>query len=222
MDFQLQGNIVHEILAEWCAHPQEIEPLFHRIFERVLEEKHIPGGYHTERLRNAMLQNLQRFAADERWPRGTFTSQVEQKFVFRLSDSLEISGRIDRIDTLSDGSARIVDYKYSAAQRVKERQDGSGLQAPLYAMAAEKAFGKRAAEVVFIGLKAGLEYVGWKEDEFPPQWQSTEAQVLETVASIRQGRVGPSPADKGNCRFCDVRDVCRIETVEPVAIGVDA
>ena len=84
LDFLLQGNIVHEVLAEWYAHRQEIGPIFERIFERFSEEQSIPNGYHTERLRNAMLQDLERFAADESWPRQNFTSQVEQKFLLRL------------------------------------------------------------------------------------------------------------------------------------------
>ncbi len=219
LDFSLQGNIVHEVLAEWYAHPQEIGPLFHSVFERFLEEKHIPNGYHTERLRNAMLQDLERFAADETWPREGFTSQVEQKFVFRFGDSLEIKGRIDRIDTFPDGSARVIDYKYSGAQRVKERKDGSGLQAPLYLMAAEKSFGVRPVEMFFVGLKGGIERVGWNEHEFPADWRTAGDRVLQIVEQIRSGLVAPSPADTGSCRFCDVRDVCRIEIAKPAAIA---
>lgn len=219
LDFSLQGNIVHEVLAEWYSQPQEIGPIFQRVFERFSEEHHIPNGYHTERLRNAMLEDLERFAADEGWPRQDFTSQVEQKFVFPLSDSLEISGRIDRLDTAPNGSARIVDYKYSAAQRVKERKNGNGLQAPLYLMAAEKTFGARPVGMFFVGLKGGIEYVGWREDEFPAEWRTTGDRVLRIVEEIRGGRVAPLPADTGNCHFCDVRDVCRIETVKTAAIG---
>jgi RecB family exonuclease len=102
-----------------------------------------------------MLEDLKRFAADESWPRQDFTAQVELKFVFPLGDSLDISGRIDRLDTTPDGSARIVDYKYSAAQRVKDRKNGNGLQAPLYLMAAEKNLGVRPARVFFVALKGG-------------------------------------------------------------------
>ena len=222
LDFSLQGEIVHAVLAEWCAQPQEIGPLFHRIFERFAEEQHLPGGYHAERLRNAMLENLERFAADERWREERFTSQAEQKFVHRLDDSLEISGRIDRIDTFSDGSARIIDYKYSAPERVKERQDGRGLQAPLYVMAAEKCFGVHAREMIFVGLKSKLECVGWERNQFPPEWQFCEARVVEIVVSIREGRVAPSPADARSCFFCDVRDVCRIETIRAAVIGGSA
>ena len=39
--------------------------------------------YHTERLRNAMLDDLRGFAADGRWPRGEFQSQMEKEFQVR-------------------------------------------------------------------------------------------------------------------------------------------
>ena len=40
--FPQQGNIVHDVLAEWWKQPQDIAPLFERIFARRLEEAHIP------------------------------------------------------------------------------------------------------------------------------------------------------------------------------------
>ena len=61
LSFLEQGNIVHQVLAEWWQQPQDVAPLFERIFARRLEEAHIPNGYHTERLRNAMLDDLQAF-----------------------------------------------------------------------------------------------------------------------------------------------------------------
>jgi ATP-dependent helicase/DNAse subunit B len=219
LSFLLQGNIVHAVLAEWYADGQEIGPVFERVYERFLEEQRIPQGYHTERLRNGMLRDLERFATDESWPRPGYTSQTELQFVFPLGDSLEISGRIDRIDTAPDGTARIVDYKYSGVQRVKEKKDGSALQAPLYLMAAEKVFGVRPSQVFFVGLKGKVEYVGWNEDEFPAEWQTTGDRVVQMVEQIRAGRVVPAPADTGSCRFCDVRDVCRIEIAKPAAIA---
>ena len=102
LSFLEQGNIVHEVLAEWWNQPQDIAPLFERIFARRLEEAHIPNGYHTERLRNAMLDDLKRFAAHDEWQRAGWTSQTEIKFAFPLAEGLEISGSIDRLDVAPD------------------------------------------------------------------------------------------------------------------------
>jgi hypothetical protein len=37
------------------------------------------------------------------------------------------------------------------------------------------------------------------------------------VAEIRRGRVEIVPADRDSCRFCDARDVCRIEVAAATA-----
>ena len=140
-------------------------PLFEDVFARYVEQERIPWGYHTERLRNAMLDDLRGFAADDQWPRGDYQSRMEEKFVFRLDEWLEIAGKIDRLDTAPDGRAYVIDYKYSTAQNTKDKlKDENLLQAPLYLMAAEKYFGVQAAGMFYIGLKGGVEYAGWNED----------------------------------------------------------
>lgn len=219
LDFLTQGNIVHSVLAEWWQQPQEMAPLFERIFERYLKEKLIPSGYHTERLRNAMLEDLCKFASEDTWPRGSFQSRTEEGFVFALGGSLEISGKIDRLDVAPDGQAYVIDYKYSNAQRIKDRvKNPSLLQAPLYLMAAERVLGMKPAGMFYVGLKSGIEYAGWSEASLmdsppmPQDWlKITEQRTLQVVDQIRAGRVEVAPANPDNCRFCDFSDVCRID-----------
>ena len=112
LDFLAQGNIVHEVLARWYAEPRDIAALFESVFERYAEEKRIPTAYHTERLRNAMLDDLRAFATNTEWPRAGFQSRTEEKFGFTLAEGLEVYGRIDRLDVAPDGRAYVVDYKY--------------------------------------------------------------------------------------------------------------
>jgi ATP-dependent helicase/DNAse subunit B len=220
LDFLTQGIIVHQVLAEWWANPQDITALFDRVFAQKLEEKRIPSGYHTERLRNAMLDNLQAFALDDRWPRAAFESQMEAEFTLALDDTVAITGKIDRLDVDPDGNAYVIDYKYSAAQRVLDKpKDETLLQAPLYLMAAEKVFGLKPAGMFYIGVKGGVRYAGWSAKPLldaaplPEDWfERTKERTLRIVQEIRTGRVKPEPANRENCRFCDARDVCRIET----------
>jgi ATP-dependent helicase/DNAse subunit B len=175
LDFLTQGNIVHEVLARWYSRPHPelggIAALFEEIFARTLEEKQIPAGYHTERLRNAMLDDLVAFTRAERFPAGEFESRMEEKFEFALNPSLTVSGKIDRLDVAADGTAYVVDYKYSNAQNTKGRRDNPNLlQAPLYLMAVEKFFGLKAAGMYYIGLKGGVEPAGWEAAELPADW----------------------------------------------------
>ena len=223
LDFLTQGNIVHEVLARWCAQPQDMAALFEDIFARTLEEKQIPAGYHTERLRNAMLDDLLAFTRAERFPPGEFQSRTEEKFEFVLDDSLLISGKIDRLD-VAGGTAYVVDYKYSNAQNTKGRRDNPNLlQAPLYLMAVEKYFGLKAGGMYYIGLKGGIETAGWECAEEPADWlDHSRARTLAIVEQIRAGRMEVAPADRDKCRFCDCVDVCRIELARPAAAAEGA
>jgi len=177
-----------------------------------VEEKRIPWGYHTERLRNAMLDDLRGFAADSQWPRAEFQSRMEEKFVFRLDESVEITGKIDRLDTAADGRAYVIDYKYSNAQNTKDKiKDENLLQAPLYVI------GVKAAGMYYVGLRGGVEYAGWKE--IPDGWlERKKQQTLQAAAEIRAGRVDVAPANSDKCRNCEFRDVCRVEAGEAQAL----
>jgi len=223
LDFRTQGELVHEVLARWCAEPQEIGPLFERVFAESCEKFRIPNGYHTERLRQAMRQDLERFAADSTWPRAKFQSRAEQKFEVALNDRLQIVGRIDRIDTDAGNRSYVIDYKYSAAQRVKDKlKSGDSFQAPLYILAAEKAFGVRPAGMFYVSIKGKVDYLGWSTEPFldaeaiPENWvPSAVERASQLVDEIRGGRIAPEPANREQCRLCDSRDVCRVEVRRP-------
>jgi RecB family exonuclease len=219
LDFLTQGNIVHEVLAAWYAQPRDMAGLFEQVFQRYLEEKQIPPGYHTERLRNAMLEDLETFAKDQRWPREAYQSHMEEAFVFLLEEGLEISGKIDRLDVAADGRAYVLDYKYSASKNIQARKDDPALlQAPLYLMAAKR-LGYEPAGMYYIGLKKELEYVGWEAEDLRADWEAvTTGRTLQLAGRIRAGRMEVAPSDREKCRFCDCRDVCRVEGVEATAM----
>jgi ATP-dependent helicase/DNAse subunit B len=214
-----QGEIVHRVLAAWWTSERDIRRIFEEVFAQQLAEKQIPPGYHTERLRNAMLADLEAFAEDRKWRRDGWQSRVEQKFLMALGDGAELSGKIDRLDIAPDGRAYVLDYKYSATQRVKKRRtDANLLQAPLYALAAERELGVEVAGVFYVGVKGEVLYVGWSDSglldsqTLEASWIArAEERAVEALEAIRSGRIEPAPADTDNCRFCECRDACRIE-----------
>jgi ATP-dependent helicase/DNAse subunit B len=225
LSFLAMGEIVHEVLKEWWGSPQDIAEIFERVFADYLKAKHIPPGYHTERKRNGMLDDLLRFAGQDTWPRSAFTSAMEREFEFELAPGVAMRGRIDRIDTATEGQAYVIDYKYSRAANVKEKlENGSLLQAPLYLIAAEEVYRVKPAGVFYVGLRGGLEYAGWADSPFmealqmPERWlETTRERVLGIVEEIRGGRIAVAPADPDKCHWCDARDVCRVEQSETVA-----
>ena len=227
LDFMLQGNIVHGVLARWWVSGGDIATVFREAFESALEELRIPSAYHTERLRNTMLDDLLKFAADTQWPRGQFRSRTEEKIYYTLAEDTEIRGKIDRLDEASEGRAFVFDYKYSNAQNTRKKLgDERLLQAPLYLMGAAEQFGVTPAGVFYIGLKGGVEYVGWSDagelgsQPMPENWFArTRERARRAVEEIREGRIEVRPADRDQCRFCQCRDVCRIEVPMAEVVG---
>ena len=145
-----------------------------------------------------------------------------------MSDSLQITGKIDRLDTGPDRRAYVLDYKYSLAKNVAQKLDDPNLlQAPIYVMAAERQFGLNPAGMFFVGIKGGIKYAGWSQGSapgfeqlqaraFPENWLAqTKERILRALAEIRGGRVEPRPADTEKCRFCDYGDVCRVAATKP-------
>ena len=97
LDARVQGNIVHQVVAEWQRAPQPIVPLFERVFAEICRQEDVAPGYRTESLRVRMRADLERFAGGPGQPAGPGT-RIEEPFQFALAESLEIRGRIDRMD----------------------------------------------------------------------------------------------------------------------------
>ena len=55
----------------------------------------------------------------------------------------------------------------------------------------------------------------------PEKWlENTRERALHMVQEIRRGRVEILPADRDSCRFCDAKDICRIEVTSPATVTV--
>ena len=208
LDFMMQGTIVHQTLSEWHGSGGPVEPLFERIFSESCRKKAVFLGYKTEYLRRQMLDDLRRFCEVLKLP-ATADVVTEWPFEMPLDNSLVVRGRIDRIDKLPDGRARIVDYKYSAAARVVDKLNQATLvQGGLYALAVERLMGLEPAGMFYYGLKKELKIAGWSD----PTREWIDEAVLKTRAAaeqIRGGRIAPSPSSLELCGMCEYCDVCR-------------
>jgi ATP-dependent helicase/DNAse subunit B len=221
-NYMRQGEIVHSVLARWWNEGGDIAAVFEEVFAQISAKYRIQVSYQTERARNAMLDDLRKFAADDEWDRGAYReSKTEQEFEFALNDSVAIRGKIDRLDVAHDGRAVVIDYKYSNAQNTKAKLENENLlQAPLYLMAAERQFGLAPSAMYYIGLKAGVEYAQWAATE---GWRERVTEkTLRVVDEIRGGRIAVAPFDPDKCRFCDAKDVCRVEVAAAAAVGAPA
>jgi ATP-dependent helicase/DNAse subunit B len=205
LDARVQGNIVHQVAAEWQRTRQEIGPLFDRIFEDICRKEKVAPCYRTEALRQQMRADVERLANDTSRPPVAGT-RLEEPVEFALSDTVVLKGRIDRLDPAPDGRADVIDYKYTKNASDYAR-DENRLQGPLYLLAVEKVFGLDPGTMYYCGLRGAVKYVA--QEVQPERVRSAVETTLAAAGEIRAGNAAPRPADLGPCRYCTFKDVCR-------------
>ena len=229
LDVLVQGSILHEALAEFARTPLLGAAVFDPVFEEWRRRACIPPGYRSEAVRLQLLRHFEAFVADPR-PWLNWSRRIEEKFCFALNPLLTITGRIDRLDISSANQALVIDYKYSAGNKIRERieENGAGnlVQGGLYLLAAERQFGLAPAGMLYCGLRNEVTWGGWHlpltglesigESTTPARlselMDDAAAKAVEVHEAITSGRIAVYPADREKCNWCDFRDICRVET----------
>jgi hypothetical protein len=123
-----------------------------------------------------------------------------------------VSGRIDRIDSNSDGSAvRIIDYKTGTVRLTGEHGEQL-LQPWIYARKVAEEYHARRISSGYLSLQRRKPE--WKAalEESDPSDSAIKDKLLraeELIVLLRSGRVPARPALPGSCTRCDARDICR-------------
>jgi len=123
-----------------------------------------------------------------------------------------VSGRIDRIDSNSDGTAiRIIDYKTGTVRLTGEHGEQL-LQPWIYARKVAEEY--RATRVSSGYLSLQRRKPEWRAavEDSEPSESAIESKLLraqELILSLRSGRIPARPALPGSCTRCDARDICR-------------
>ena len=133
---------------------------------------------------------------------------------FALGDGheLKVRGRVDRIDTLADGSLRVVDYKTGSHKHYQPSRSGGAfaggrhLQPSLYAEAVQSITGTSVGifEYRFPTEKGESETVSYGAAEL----SAARAVVRELLGLVQAGHFIATD-DSGDCSYCDYRAICR-------------
>ena len=125
-----------------------------------------------------------------------------------VEESITITGRFDRVEELSDGTLRIIDFK-SGSLRSQEAVD-QDLQLSIYCIAAKEAFGKDASELVMLFLDEDVTEVRTSRLEGELR---TAAKTISLVSErIASKDYRPCPS-REVCRNCPYRRVCDVAAV---------
>lgn len=229
LDVRLQGIILHRALAESSRIPLLARAIFEDVFAEECRRARVLRDYRTEAVRLELARHFAAFLHDRRVATGWETS-VEEEFKFALNPALSIRGRIDRMDVSPRNEALVIDYKYSAGEKIRERVEecaaGNLVQGGLYLIAAEKYFSREPAGMLYCGLRKEVVWDGWhaviggldgvgetaSKARLRELMDAAAAKAREAFEAIRAGVIAPRPADRDKCRWCDYRDTCRIES----------
>ncbi len=139
---------------------------------------------------------------------------TERPFVIEAeTGSIEIAGRIDRVDTIRSGGdnrlgAHVIDYKSGSQDNLAKYIDGTKLQPLIYAAAVEQLFGLAPWGAEYRPLRAWRPS-GFYGDELAPALEESRQIVIDLVGRISAGLIGVEPLD---CpRYCRLHGICRHE-----------
>ncbi|WP_228488330.1 PD-(D/E)XK nuclease family protein [Caenimonas koreensis] len=209
------GNWLHKVLSTFHenlhAQAQPPGPLRTQMLEdaaqqvtramRLDDGEFLPFAAAWPRTRDAYLEWLAKHEADER---ATWL-ESEQEHSLDLG-KLKLSGRIDRIDKLPDGTKLVIDYKTEALNTSRERvkDPAEDTQLAFY-----------AALLSDDTLRAAYVNVGERETKLVEQEAIVGARdllvhgILDEVARIEAGAKLPAHGEGKVCDFCGARGLCR-------------
>jgi PD-(D/E)XK nuclease superfamily len=218
LDVLLQGNILHRALAEGSLDSA---------FEDECQKKKVPRTYRTEAVRLELRRHFDLFQSDRTWPL-TWPSRREEMFETELTPELSIRGRIDRLDLGPDNQAIVIDYKYSAAAKIRERMGSDPIQGGLYLSAAARVFHLDPVGMFYCGLRKSVTWDGWHTRvpglgigearvSLQELIDAAERKAIQVFESIVSGNIEVRPADTDKCRYCDYNNICRVESIVKAA-----
>jgi DNA helicase-2/ATP-dependent DNA helicase PcrA len=126
---------------------------------------------------------------------------LEQPFSLRV-DGLRLTGRIDRVDRLQDGTYEVIDYKTGSARRAAELQ--RDLQLGVYALAARDVFRFNPLTLSYYYLETGERVTVEK----PAERLEEDRQTILKVAEGIRAEQFPARPDRMKCSGCDFRLLC--------------
>ncbi|MFA5062034.1 MAG: ATP-dependent DNA helicase [Patescibacteria group bacterium] len=136
----------------------------------------------------------------------TIPIALESRFKIKVGEYL-ISGRIDRVDQLKNGTLEIIDYKTGVSKEKIEGDDKNQLL--IYQMAVEqlaeyKNFGSlNQLTFYYLNDNLKLSFMGT-----PKELEKLEEKLIKIIDKIHAGDFTATPSQFA-CQHCDFRDICQ-------------
>lgn len=199
------GTSVHETLRRWFTARKAGEiPAIDELYR----QSWIRGGYPTKKTEEQEyargLAKVKEYLAN--LPADFVPFAVEQGVKAVLPDGNLLSGKVDRIDRLPDGSVRIIDYK-TGERVLTPKEAAESLPLAAYALAvAQKGEAVREAELryIMVGEQVSVPI----ERLHPDAFQDKAATLIRAIEGSVASNSFPAKPDKKSCEYCDYREIC--------------
>ncbi len=122
---------------------------------------------------------------------------LEEPFKIKITPTLTLGGKIDRIDTLPDGKVEIIDYKTGTAP--KSRDASRDLQLTVYAMA-----GASEKVIVSFYFFEGQKKISASRTQ--KQLEEAKSDIAKQADAISRSDFRATPGR--HCDFCEFRLIC--------------
>lgn len=146
--------------------------------------------------------------------------KLEGEFAFQTAEGervIRLNGKADRIDLLTDGTFRVIDYKLGwPPHRAR------ALQLAVYSLCAQQQFAREGREMAF----AEAAYLAFKGPKrvvplFGPGdrdrvLREAQQRLVDAIDAIDRGEFPPRPHDVYRCETCTYAAVCRKDYVGDV------
>ncbi|MFZ6759108.1 PD-(D/E)XK nuclease family protein [Undibacterium sp. Ji50W] len=121
--------------------------------------------------------------------------------------SLNLKGRIDRIDKHQDGELAVLDYKTRNVNDLRKRlKDGEDHQLPFYGLLTELP----VSSASYVALELSQGKTGQTDADDFERWVSELARsIRNSMAALQQGAVLPAHGIEQACQYCEMRGLCR-------------
>jgi RecB family exonuclease len=243
MDPRREGQFVHQVFEaffkEWQAAGQgtitstnldAARGMFTAVVDRLLvnvpiaeaalERTRLLGSPAAAGLGEAVL----RMEAERRVPVEERLLEHEFSGTFRVQSqdgerAVALKGKADRLDLLTDGTFRLIDYKLGwPPNRAR------ALQLPIYALCAEQRLAGRGGRTWKLGEAVYLAFKGPRRvvplfttaSDREEVLSAAEQRLTATIDAIGRGEFPPTPDDVFRCESCDFASVCRKDYVGDV------
>ncbi len=199
------GSIIHSVL-KFLHTPRTTPPTIEEVLERynnlwnseIYQDKQEEAAALSEGIK--ILQNYY----EKNNPKNFNVVNLETKFSFSITEDIEISGIIDRIDRTDRDSFEVIDYKTSKNLPSQEEVD-KDFQLSIYHMAVTNRWPKlnKPIKLSLYFLKHNIKLSTIRTRQ---QIEDTKQHILEIVEEIKKNDFPPIPNPL--CDWCEYQPHC--------------